>query len=72
MVLRLAKESVMVTVLLLTILTGQSSHSIVAEYINPQSCEAAGQAHVKAFEEQGFRRNIIVYSCSQKLHYGKP
>jgi len=35
-----------ITVLLMSILTGQN-HTVVAEYGTPQACEAAAQAHQK-------------------------
>ncbi len=51
-----------ITVLLMTILTGQN-HSVVAEYDTPQACEAAAQAHRKVLSDHEVR---VVYSCSPK------
>ena len=51
-----------ITVLLITILTGQN-HSVVAEYATPKACEAAAQAHQKVLLENSIR---MVYSCSLK------
>jgi hypothetical protein len=51
-----------ITVLLMTILTGQN-HSVVAEYDTPQACEAAARAHQKVLLENSI---TIVYSCSPK------
>ena len=51
-----------ITVLLMTILTGQN-HSVVAEYDTPQACEAAAQAHRKALSDFDVR---VVYSSSPK------
>ena len=51
-----------ITVLLMTILTGQN-HSIVAEYNSPEACEVAAQAHRKALLENNI---TLVYSCSPK------
>ena len=51
-----------ITVLLMTILTGQN-HTVVAEYDTPQACEAAAEAHQKVLLENGI---TIVYSCSPK------
>jgi hypothetical protein len=48
------------TVLLLTVLTGQN-HTVVAEYDSPQACEAAAQAHQKVLSANSM---TIVYSCS--------
>jgi len=51
-----------ITVLLMTILTGQN-HTIVAEYDTTKACEVAAQAHQKILLE----RNVtLVYSCSPK------
>jgi hypothetical protein len=50
------------TVLLLTILTGQN-HTVVAEYDTPQACEAAAQAHQKVLLAHSI---TIAYSCSPK------
>ena len=50
-----------ITVLLMSILTGQN-HTIVAEYDTPQACEAAAQAHQKVLLGQ----IRAVYSCSPK------
>ncbi len=51
-----------ITVLLMTILTGQN-HTVVAEYDTPKACEVAAQAHQKVL----FGNNItLVYSCSPK------
>ena len=51
-----------ITVLLMSILTGQN-HTVVAEYDTPQACEAAAQAHQKVLFENNIR---AVYSCSPK------
>jgi hypothetical protein len=51
-----------ITVLLITILTGQN-HTVAAEYDNPQACEAAAQAHRKVLLENSI---TIAYSCSLK------
>jgi hypothetical protein len=51
-----------ITVLLLSILTGQN-HTVVAEYDTPQACEAAAQAHQKVLLENDIRS---VYTCSPK------
>jgi hypothetical protein len=50
------------TVLLLTILTGQN-HTVVAEYDTPQACETAAQAHQKVLLANSI---TIAYSCSPK------
>jgi len=51
-----------ITVLLMSILTGQN-HTAVAEYDTPQACEAAAQAHQKVLLANDIR---AVYSCSPK------
>jgi hypothetical protein len=51
-----------ITVLLITILTGQN-HTVAAEYDTPQACEAAAQAHRKVLLENSI---TIAYSCSPK------
>jgi hypothetical protein len=51
-----------ITVLLMSILTGQN-HTVVAEYDTPQACEAAAQAHQKVLLGNDIR---VVYSCSPK------
>jgi hypothetical protein len=51
-----------ITVLLMTILTGQN-HTVVAEYDTPQACEAAAQAHQKVLLGNDIR---AVYTCSPK------
>jgi hypothetical protein len=51
-----------ITVLLMTILSGQN-HTVVAEYDTPQACEAAAQAHQKALLENSI---TITYSCSPR------
>jgi hypothetical protein len=51
-----------ITVLLMTILTGQN-HTVVAEYGTPQACEAAAQAHQKALLGNDI---TAVYTCSPK------
>ena len=51
-----------ITVLLMSILTGQN-HTIVEEYDAPQACEAAAQAHQKVLLENDIRS---VYTCSPK------
>ena len=51
-----------ITVLLLTILTGQN-HTVVAEYDTAQACEAAAQAHQKVVLENNL---AVVFSCSPK------
>ena len=51
-----------ITVLLMSILTGQN-HTVVAEYDTPQACEAAAQAHRKVLLENSV---TIAYSCSPK------
>ena len=51
-----------ITVLLMSILTGQN-HTVVAEYDTPQACEAAAQAHQKVLLGNEIR---AVYSCSPK------
>jgi hypothetical protein len=51
-----------ITVLIMTILTGQN-HSLVADYETPQACEAAAQAHQKVLLGDDIR---AVYTCSPK------
>ncbi len=51
-----------ITVLLMTILTGQN-HTVVAEYDTPKACEVAAQAHQKVLMENNI---TVVYSCSPK------
>jgi hypothetical protein len=51
-----------ITVLLMTILTGQN-HTVVAEYDSLKACEAAAQAHQKVLLENNL---TLVYSCSPK------
>jgi len=51
-----------ITVLLMSILTGQN-HTVVAEYDSPQACEAAAQAHQKVLLGSSI---TMVYSCSPK------
>ena len=51
-----------ITVLLMTMLTGQN-HTIVAEYDTPKACEVAAQAHQKVLLENNI---TVVYSCSPK------
>ena len=51
-----------ITVLLMTILTGQN-HTIVAEYNTPEACEVAALAHRKVLLERDL---TVVYSCSPK------
>jgi hypothetical protein len=51
-----------ITVLLMTILTGQN-HTVVAEYDTPKACEVAAQAHQKVLLEHNIS---LVYSCSPK------
>lgn len=51
-----------VTVLLMTIMTGQN-HTIVAEYNTPEACEVAALAHRKVLLESNL---TMVYSCSPK------
>ena len=51
-----------ITVLLMSILTGQN-HTVVAEYDTPQACAAAAQAHQKVLLGNEIR---AVYSCSPK------
>ncbi len=51
-----------ITVLLMSILTGQN-HTVVAEYGTPQACEAAAQAHQKVLLGNDIRS---VYTCSPK------
>jgi hypothetical protein len=51
-----------ITVLLMSILTGQN-HTAVAEYDTPQACEAAAQAHQKVLLGNDIRS---VYTCSPK------
>jgi hypothetical protein len=51
-----------ITVLLMTILTGQN-HTVVAEYDTPKACELAAQLHQKLLLENNIR---AVYSCSPK------
>ena len=46
-----------ITVLLMTILTGQN-HTVVAEYDTPQACEAAAQAHQKVLLENGITHRL--------------
>lgn len=50
------------TVLLMTLLTGQN-HTIVSEYDNPQACEAAAQAHRNVLLAHSI---TVAYSCSPK------
>ncbi len=49
-----------ITVLLMTLLTGQN-HTVVAEYDTPQSCEVAAQAHQKVLLANSI---TVAYSCS--------
>ena len=49
-----------ITVLLMSILTGQN-HTVVAEYDTPKACELAARAHQKVLLEDNIR---VVYSCS--------
>ncbi len=51
-----------ITVLLMTIMTGQN-HTVVAEYDTPKACEVAAQAHRKALLDYNI---TLVYSCSPK------
>lgn len=51
-----------ITVLLMTLLTGQN-HTVVAEYDSLQACEAAAQAHQNVLLANSI---TIVYSCSPK------
>jgi len=51
-----------ITVLLMTIMTGQN-HTIVAEYNTPEACEVAALAHRKVLSENNL---AMVYSCSPK------
>jgi hypothetical protein len=51
-----------VTVLLMSILTGQN-HTVVAEYDTPQACEAAAQAQQKVHMGNDIR---AVFTCSPK------
>jgi hypothetical protein len=51
-----------VTVLIMTILTGQN-HSVVAEYDTPQACQAAAQAHRKALSDFNM---TVIFTCSPK------
>ena len=51
-----------ITVLLMSILTGQN-HTVVAEYDTPQACEAAAQAHQKVLMGNDIS---AVYTCSPK------
>lgn len=55
-------QGMTITVLLLTILTGQN-HTVVAEYDTPQACEAAVQAHQNVLLANSI---TIAYSCSPK------
>ena len=59
---RLEGLEMTITVLLMSILTGQN-HTVVAEYDTPQACEAAAQAHQKVLLGNDIR---AVYSCSPK------
>ena len=52
----------MITILLMTILTGQN-HTIVAEYATPQACETAAQAHQNVLLVNSV---TVAYSCSPK------
>jgi hypothetical protein len=51
-----------ITVLLMTIMTGQN-HTVVAEYDTPTACEVAAQAHRKVLLDYNI---TLVYSCSPK------
>ena len=51
-----------ITILLITMLTGQN-HTVTAEYATPQACEAAAQAHRAVLLENDIRS---VYTCSPK------
>jgi hypothetical protein len=51
-----------ITVLLMTIMTGQN-HTVVAEYDTPKACEVAAQAHRKVLLDHNV---TLVYSCSPK------
>ena len=48
-----------ITVLLMTILTGQN-HTVVAEYDTPKACEIAAQAHRKLFRRTTSAWSIAV------------
>ena len=48
-----------ITVLLMSILTGQN-HTVVAEYDTPQACEAAAQTHQKVLLGTISERSIAV------------
>ena len=52
-----------ITVLLMTLLTGQN-HTVVAEYDSPQACEAAAEVHQKVLLANSI---TIAYSCSPKV-----
>ncbi len=52
-----------ITVLLMTIMTGQN-HTVVAEYDTPEACEVAAQAHRKVLLDYNI---TMVYSCSPKV-----
>ena len=52
-----------ITVLLMTLLTGQN-HTVAAEYDSPQACEAAAEAHQKVLLANSI---TIAYSCSPKV-----
>jgi hypothetical protein len=51
-----------VTVLLMTIMTGQN-HTVVAEYNTPEACEVAALAHRKVLLDNNL---LMVFSCSPK------
>ena len=51
-----------ITVLLMTIMTGQN-HTIVAEYNTAEACEVAALAHRKVLLENNL---LMVFSCSPK------
>jgi hypothetical protein len=52
-----------ITVLLMTLLTGQN-HTVVAEYETVQACEVAAEAHQKVLLANSI---TIAYSCSPKV-----
>jgi hypothetical protein len=51
-----------ITVLLMTIMTGQN-HTIAAEYNTAEACEVAALAHRKVLLENNI---LMVFSCSPK------
>jgi hypothetical protein len=54
-----------ITVLLMTILTGQN-HTVVAEYDTPKACEVAAQAHQKVLLEHNI--SLVYAVLLKRIH----